>query len=324
MESAEVIYKNYTLSLQSNDLIYDNNDYSSFTSILDYEDKLFVAFREGPNHRPNSEEENGSIKVIEKSGDEWIVNTTITGANKDLRDPFLMKVDNHLRIYIMCNSFEGGEYHQAGTLYSDYINGNWSELKPLHHDLNHTGCFWRVRKYGDKYYSVAYCTKEYPTLMVSDDGINWTTVTEFQISKEYLNEADMCFVGDMMYVCLRKALPYSDPSWWGVAKYPFNDFTWQEMETHIESPALIWLPYSSTLLLTGRERDESGRNANVSLFSADKNGKLARIIQLDGGFGSDRGYPGLLYKDRQLYCSYYTYTAGSSSWHISLASWSVE
>ena len=324
MASAEQIYKDYTFQLQSNSIIYENNDYAAFTSIIDYENRMFIAFREGPNHAPSSDEENGCIRVLENVSGEWNVIATIADATKDLRDPFLTIVDNHLRMYIMCNSFEGGEYHQAGTLYTDYINGNWSELRAVNHDLSHTGCFWRVRKYGDKYYSVAYCKQEYPTLMSSDDGINWTAVTEIQISNEYLNEADMCFIGDRMYVCIRKALPYTAPSYWCMADYPFTDFTWKEMEIHLESPALIRLPYSQTMLLSGRERDGTGTNANVSLFSVDVDGKLERITQLDGGFGSDRGYPGFLYKDGKLFLSYYTYTSGSTSWHISLATWNVE
>lgn len=320
MGSAEISYINYAFTLLSNDVVYDNNSHAAFTSIFEYEGMTLLAFREGVAHRPSSEADYGCIKVLANQSGAWNPIATISDASKDLRDPFFIEVDGRLRMYIMYNAFIGGEYQHAGTVYCDYNNGSWSELRQINHDLNHIASFWKVRKHGNKYYSVAYYGGEYPALMSSNDGINWTTVTLFELEGA-LSEADMCFVGDTLYVCLRKNTPISDPAWWGVANYPFVDFSWKEMETHIESPTLTWLPYSKTLLLSGRERVNG--NVDVSLFTASKNGKLERISLLDEGTGGDRGYPSFLYKGEQLYCTYYTYSSTTSLTSVKMAKWDI-
>ena len=252
MASAEHIYKNYTFALQNQSVVYDNSSHAAFTSIYDNNGTLMMAFREGTAHRPASESEYGSIKLLTQNGLDWGVSATISDATKDLRDPFITEIDGHLRMYIGYNTFESGVYQHSGTVYSDYIHGNWSEVKAVNHDLGHIAWLWKVRKYNDRYYSVAYLEGEKPALLVSDDGINWTTLTLFDL-EGILTEADMCLVGDNMYVCLRKDTPVSDPAYWGVAPFPFTDFIWSEMERHIESPELLWLPFSEKLLLAGRD-----------------------------------------------------------------------
>ena len=320
MSSAEVSYKHYAFNLNSNDVVYDNNTHAAFTSIIEYQGETMLAFREGAAHRPNSEADYGYIKVLVNQNQVWNTLATIKDDSKDLRDPFFIEIDDHLRMYVMYNAFIGGDYQHAGTVYSDYYNGSWSELRMISHNLDHIASFWKVRKHRDRYYSVAYYGGYYPALMSSEDGVNWSLVTLFQLNGA-LSEADMCFVGDTMYVCLRKNTPVTDPAYWGIAKYPFTDFTWQEMETHIESPTLLWLPYSQTLLLSGRER-LSG-SVNVSLFSANENGELERVTLLDQGEGGDRGYPSLFFYGDQLYCSYYSYSNTTNLTSIRLASWNV-
>ena len=144
-----------------------------------------------------------------------------------------------------------------------------------------------------------------PFLLTSEDGIDWKTITEFKIDDNNLSEADICFVDKTMYVCLRKDKPVNDPSYWGVAEYPFTDFQWKKMESHIESPELITLPYSNSLVLAGREITDNV--AFVSLFRVSVDGKLSRIAALAGenGGGTSKGYPSLLFAEGKLFCSYY-------------------
>ena len=320
MATAELVYKNYTLTLQSQNVVYNNTCHAAFTSVYDNEGQLMMAFREGTAHRPASEAEYGSIKVLSKNGNSWEVCATISDATKDLRDPFITKVDGHLRMYIGYNTFDNGTYQHSGTVYSDYINGRWSEVKPVIHDLNHIAWLWKVRKHNNKYYSVAYLEGEKPALLVSDDGVNWSTVTLFDLVG-ILTEADMCFVGETMYVCLRKDTPVSEPAYWGVAIYPYTSFTWTEMERHIESPELLWLPYSGELLLSGRDVKTTGE-VNVTLFSASFDGRLEEITCMETSMGGDKGYPGLAYSNGKLYCGWYSGTKSSSS--VSLTTWNID
>lgn len=320
MASAELIYKNYSLTMQHQSVVYDNSNHAAFTSIYDNDGQLLMAFREGTAHRPASEAEYGCIKVLTQNGANWSVSATISDATKDLRDPFITEVDGHLRMYIGYNTFESGVYQHSGTVYSDYVNGSWSEVRAVNHDLNHIAWLWKVRKHNNKYYSVAYLEGEKPALLVSDDGVNWSTVTFFDL-EGILTEADMCFVGETMYVCLRKDTPVSEPANWGVASYPFTSFAWTEMERHIESPELLWLPYSGKLLLAGRDVKTTGE-VSVTLFSASFDGSVEEITTMETSVGGDKGYPGLAYRNGTLYCGWYSGTKSAAS--IFLTMWKVD
>ena len=314
--------KNYSFALLSQSVVYDNSNHAAFTSIYDNDGQLLMAFREGTAHRPASEAEYGCIRVLTQNGGGslWSVSATISDVTKDLRDPFITDVNGHLRMYIGYNTFEEGVYQHSGTVYSDYINGSWSEVRAVTHDLNHIAWLWKVREHNNKYYSVAYLEGEKPALLVSDDGVNWSTVTFFDL-EGILTEADMCFVGETMYVCLRKDTPVSEPAYWGVASYPFKSFTWTEMERHIESPELLWLPYSDKLLLAGRDVKTTGE-VNVTLFSASFDGSVEEITTMETSIGGDKGYPGLAYRNGTLYCGWYSGTKSAAS--ISLTTWKVD
>lgn len=297
--------RDYTFHLESNDIIYDNNSHSAFTGIVNYKGNLYLAFREGNAHRPASVLDYGVIKILVNKGAEWTECAVIGDETKDLRDPFLIEIDGKLRAYIGYNTFEDGHYQHSGSVYSDFNGQTWSEVKSLSHDVPHIVWLWKVRKYEDTYYSVAYLEGEKPALLSSSDGVNWKTVTLFNL-EGVLSEADMGFVDNAMYVCLRKDQPIGSKSWWGVAKYPFNDFSWSEMSKCIESPELIRLPYSKSFLLSGRERVIDSEVVNVSLFTVTTDGQLSDINTLASEAGGDRGYPGMIVIGDKLYCSYYT------------------
>ena len=320
MASAELIYKNYTFTMMTQSAVYDNSNHVAFTSIYDNDGELLMAFREGTAHRPASEAEYGCIKVLNQNVADWSVGATISDVTKDFRDPFITEVEGHLRMYMGYNTFEAGVYQHSGTVYSDYINGSWSEVRAVNHDLNHIAWLWKVRKHNNKYYSVAYLEGEKPVLLVSDDGVNWSTVTFFDL-QGILTEADMCFVGETMYVCLRKDTPVSEPAYWGVSSYPFTSFAWTEMERHIESPELLWLPYSKELLLAGRDVKTTGE-VSVILFSASFDGSLEEMACMETSMGGDKGYPGLVYSKGQLYCGWYCGTKSAAS--IYLTTWNVD
>lgn len=297
--------REYTHTVQSNDIVYDGNSHAAFTGMLNYNGVLYLAFREGTAHRPASVADYGVIKVLSNNGAGWKECGIIRDATKDLRDPFLIEVDGKLRAYIGYNTFEGDRYQHSGSVYSDFENGEWSDVKAITHDVPHIVWLWKVRKYEDTYYSVAYLEGELPALLSSEDGITWKTVTYFQLDG-ILSEADMAFIGKTMYVCLRKDQPIGSPSFWGVAKYPFEEFKWAQMDKCVESPELLRLPYSNHILLAGRERYVSSPNVSASLFSVSMNGEMSKIATLDTETDGDVGYPSLIVKDGVLYCSYYT------------------
>ncbi len=298
--------KEYSFSMISNNVIYDNNNYAAFTTLTEYKGTQYVAFREGSRHGATSEEEFGGIRVLRYSNGRWESYAYIQDPEKDLRDPCFVESNGNLRIYMGYAAMEQGMINFKGSAFVDLMDGYGSKIQTIKHDLPHIAWLWKVRKYDGRYYSVAYATEGgNPFLLTSEDGIDWKTITEFKIDDYNLTEADICFVGRTMYVCLRKDGSAGDPSYWGVAEYPFTDFQWKKMESHIESPELISLPYSNSLVLAGREVTEIA--TYVSLFNVSVGGKLSRISALaeENGGRTSKGYPGLLFIDGNLYCSYY-------------------
>lgn len=296
--------REYDFAVLTNETVYDEHNHAAFTGLLDYRGTLYLAFREGASHRPSSTADYGVIKVLARNGSLWKENAVIRDPAKDLRDPFLVKVGGVMRMYIGYNTFEGERYQHSGSVYADYEDGKWSEVKPVRHDVPHIAWLWKVRKYADKYYSVAYLEGEQPVLLRSSDGVDWETVTSFPL-EGILSEADMAFVGKTLYVCLRKDQPVGSPSLWGVARDPFEAFTWTEMTTCVESPELLRLPFSNSILLAGRERHPSSSEVSTTLFCCSAAGELSKVATLETGMGCDTGYPGLALKDGSLYCSYY-------------------
>lgn len=298
-------HKDYSYSLVSNDVIYDSLSHAAFTGIIIHKGKMYLAFREGRSHRPKTDGDYGIIKVLVNDGSGWSESATIRDETKDLRDPFLLEINGKLRVYIGYNTFENGHYQHSGSVYADYDGQNWSELKPLSHDVPHIVWFWKVRKYENTLYSVAYLEGERPALLSSSDGVSWKTITLFNL-EGIMSEADMGFIGNTMYVCLRKDQPVGSVSWWGISKYPFESFSWREMNACVESPELATLPYSNSLVLAGRERVKDSEVMNVSLFTVSLDGNLNRINTVCSEEGGDRGYPGIAVIGNKMYCSYYT------------------
>lgn len=313
--------REYDFAVLTNETVYDEHSHAAFTGLLEYRGTLFLAFREGASHRPSSPAEYGVIKVLAHDGSFWKENAVIRDPAKDLRDPFLVKIGGALRMYIGYNTFEGDHYQHSGSVYADYEDGKWSEVKPVRHDVPHIAWLWKVRKYADKYYSVAYLEGELPVLLSSGDGVDWETVTTFPL-EGILSEADMAFVGKTLYVCLRKDQPVGSPSLWGVARYPFESFTWTELASCVESPELLRMPFSNSILLAGRERHPSSSEVSTTLFRCSATGELTKIATLETGVGCDTGYPGLVVKDDELFCSYYM--GKSQAAHIQLAKFSIK
>ena len=299
------VVREYSFSLESNAVVYDNNSHSAFTGLINYKGNLYLSFREGISHRPATPADYGVIKVLVSDGTRWTECAVIKDETKDLRDPFLVEVEGKLRVYIGYNTFEGDRYQHSGSVFADYDGQRWSDVKPLSHDVPHIVWLWKVRKFENLYYSVAYLEGEKPALLSSADGVSWKTVTLFNL-EGVLSEADMGFIGSTMYVCLRKDQPVGSLSWWGVSKYPFDSFSWTEMTSCIESPELVRLPYSKSLLLAGRERVQESETVNVSLFSVTPEGELNRISTMISEESGDRGYPGMAVIGNKLFCSYYT------------------
>lgn len=118
--------------------------------------------------------------------------------------------------------------------------------------------------------------RDWPLLMKSSDGINWSVIDELRIGGDAL-KADLCFEGNNLYLCVRVENLIGFYSLWGKSIYPFKNTQWSLMDVSVSSLEMI--QYSdSTILLSGRERDyhqiSVSNKTFVSLFAVDMDGKV--------------------------------------------------
>ena len=293
---------NYDLILLSNNIIYKNDNHNAFTSLIEYKGKKYLAFREGNSHRPSSKENYGHISIIQENKENWVKITDLFHPDMDLRDPFFICIDDHLRLYCGYNQFVNNNYQHSGTVYSDLTETGWTEFTEINHDAPHIIWLWKIRKYNDLYYGIGYLEGEKPILLKSRDGISWSTVTEFQL-EGMLTEADLCFISDTMYVCMRQDTPLGTPSHWGIAKYPFKDFKWSKMNICVHSPELYCIPESNQIILAGRII--SDKVVSVSVFECNRLGNVRQLFDLYSNGSGDMGYPSIDKYNDEIWFSYY-------------------
>jgi len=279
----------------SDTCIYNHNNHSAFTSLINFDNSLFLAFREGEGHH-TTRENKGKIRILENNSGVWETNTIIHKDNWDLRDPCLVKFNNQLYVFT--------SHH-----YSKLTEKGWTDLTEIKYINNQYPVnLWKVREYNNELYGIGHSMGKWPLLLKSKDGQNWTVIKQFKIGGN-ATEADLLFDKDELYVCFRVETPDGSNSLWGKSSYPFNSFEFTMMDISIASPEMI--KYSKKIiLLAGRETvclDNGKKERLISLFALNKRGqvKARYVVEHDN---EDIGYPSFNIQDgsNRIIMSYYT------------------
>lgn len=290
----EIIGNNKWITVIDEESVYYNNNHSAFTSLESNDGVLYLSFREAKSHRPSSTDK-GQIRVLEYKNDCWLTNHIFFKEGVDLRDPYMINWNNHLLLY-------------TNEFYSELLKTGWSELKPISHNVPYYPSIWKKRAYKGYLYGVANSGGKWPYLVKSEDGINWETVSEYKLGGN-ATEADMVFIADTMYICIRIDTPVGSNSLWGKTQYPFSTCQWSVMDISVASPEMI-VHSDSTILLAGREYEyhrTDGTDAKyVSLFALNRDGGVKGRYLVDSS-GVDVGYPSFVrINDGMYHMSYYT------------------
>lgn len=279
--------------------IYDNNKHAAFTSMVEDNGTTLVAFREGEAHDPTATN-NGVITILKESNGKWQPQQTFSKKGFDLRDPGFLKLNNSLFLY-------------TNAFFSELNNDGWTELKPINHNAPYAPLLpsiWKKRVYKDVAYGIGFKRNEWPILFKSEDGVNWEVVCQYKLGGN-ASEADMVFIGNTMYICIRVDTPDGSNSFWGKSVYPFTECEWSVMDISIASPEMI-VHSNKTILLACREyhynQETKINSRNVSIFALDKNGKVKghRVLVDDAGPQGDQGYASIKKSEKGIYnMSYY-------------------
>lgn len=284
------------LSDEGESIVYDKQDHAAFTTIEEWHNSLYMAFRTATNHLPQSNDL-GKIVLLKNSGNGWSQENVFEQEGVDLRDPFLIKWNGNLMLYTL-------------GYYSILTENGWTALNRIKHNASYPLNIWKKRSYKNKLYGVGNAGGKWPVLLCSVDGINWDVITTYRIGGD-ASEADLCFIGDTLYTCVRIDTPVGSNSMWGKSPFPFTKTEWRLMDKSIASPEMIHLS-DSVILLTGREyilHNADGKDSvNVSIFEVDKNGNIKNRYLIDKNENRDKGYPSFCVNNGLLYMSYYTGT----------------
>lgn len=284
--------------------IWDRAAHNAFTSLIDFKGTLYAAFREGNGHVSDI---NGSIRVIaSEDGQNWHSVAHLFEQGVDFRDPQLSITPDYR---IMLNI--GGSIYTEGKLtsMSPKVSFSNSEGKSFSKAQNvtldtaiktGTDWLWRATWHKGKVYAGVYQPKKERSvqLVVSDDGINYTFITTFDIIEG--NETTLRFnKNNQMIAVVRRGGGNNGAI--GTSAPPYKTWKWNALEKQLGGPDLILLE-NDVMLCATREYLPSKQQTIIS--KVELSGKTTKLLTLPSA--GDCSYPGLLMQNDTLLVSYYS------------------
>ena len=284
--------------------IWDRAAHNAFTSLIDFNGTLYVAFREGNGHVSDI---NGSIRVIaSEDGQNWHSVAHLFEQGVDFRDPQLsITPDNRIMLNI------GGSIYTAGKLiamapkvsFSNSKGESFSKAQNISLDpaiKTGTDWLWRATWHKGKVYAGVYQPKKEKSvqLVVSDDGISYNFITTFDVIEG--NETTLRFnKNDEMVAVVRRGGGNNGAI--GISTPPYKNWKWNAMEEQLGGPDLILLE-NDVMLCATREYLPSKKRTIIS--KVELSGKTTKLLTLPSA--GDCSYPGLLMQNNTILMSYYS------------------
>lgn len=285
--------------------IWDRAGHNAFTSFVEFNGALYVAFRESTGHVSDI---NGSIRVIasDDDGQNWQSVAHVRELGLDLRDPQLsVTPDKRIMLNI------GGSLYNAGKLqsmtpkvsFSDHAGKNFSPIQNVSLDSKiktGTDWLWRATWHNGKAYAGVYQPSKEKSvqLVVSEDGITYRYITTFEVNEG--NETTLRFQknNDMVAVVRRGG---KNNGAIGTSPPPYTDWQWNALDRRLGGPDLIILDEGPMLCAT---REYLPSQEHTIITRVDLNGTTKKLLTLPSS--GDCSYPGLLMKNNTLFMSYYS------------------
>lgn len=284
--------------------IWDRAAHNAFTSIIDFNGKLYCAFREGNGHVSDI---NGSIRVISSDdGQNWRSVALISELGIDLRDPQLsITPEKKIMLNIGGSKYTGGKLEAMSPRVS-FSDSRGTSFSPLQNIAVPTAIktgkdwLWRATWHNGKVYAGVYQPSKEKSvqLVVSEDGINYKFITTFEVIQG--NETTLRFkTNDEMVAVVRRGSNNNGAI--GSSAPPYNNWKWNALDKQLGGPDMLLLE-NGTILCASREYLNSEQKTILMKVNVD--GTTTKLLTLPSG--GDCSYPGLLLKDNALLVSYYS------------------
>lgn len=302
------------LKLLSTDVIWNNKNYSAFTSLIILNGQIYCAFREATSHRATADPLTwGSIRII-KSTDfkRWELVTCIKEENADLRDPKLsMSPDKKMLILVYCKrEFNDKTQGPPTTRIAIFRGGDFQNriLKKaiIKKYRKSKQWLWGITWHKNIAYGFVYGNDF--MLVKTKNGIKYSVVAKMKPGGDTATEACIAFRNDTAFAVARGK---QNIGYYGISIDPYKKWEWKKMNMKIAGPALINLSDNSLLLGTRNYSDAKGK---TSLYKLSNN-SIIKIMTLPSDI--DSSYPSFAMIGDKLYVSYYSGKNGYADIYLS-------
>jgi hypothetical protein len=282
--------------------IWDRAPHNAFTDLIRFQERWYCVFREGAGHASGA----GKIRVlVSKDGAQWKSAALLEKQDVDLRDAHF-SITPHGRLMLVGGAAEPASRNPVRDHYSFVsFSNNGSDWSAPERVCDSWQWLWRVTWHKGTAYGVAYCWdpkapgKYHGLLYKSGDGRRFEPVTKFAIPQT--TEATLVFDGDVMH-CLQRRDGKPNTAMLGRSTPPYTDWTWKDLGVYFGGPNFLKAP-DGTWWAAGRLIDKG--KAQTALCWLDlEAGKLEPALTLPSG--GDTSYPGLVWREGQLWISYYS------------------
>lgn len=275
--------------------VVNSEHHIAFIDIIKYQGVWYIAFRFSDDHVAK---EFGHI-IICKSEDlkSWKSEQVFVQNGYDLRDPkFIIKND------ILYTYFNSTTISPYGAIRNDYISkydmnkGTWENSIKINKNTLEKSWFWRLTKYNDTVYTMAYKggmpLKLYKSANLEDFVGGYALDIPGRVS-----ESTIRFKNDSAFALIRRE---NEEAFLGVSSldnitdWKLSTLPWISMG----GPNFVF--YKEKLLITGRV------NGKTTLFSYSLDSKIIKEIRRLPGGMKETGYCGMYVEDNLLYLAYYT------------------
>lgn len=304
------------LKLLSVKKIWDGAPHCAFTDLIRFNNQWFCTFREAQGHINGD----GKIRVLTSSdGDNWKSAALLEEPGIDLRDPKLsITPDNRLMLTIGGSVYRDKKLieRQPRVVFSK-DGSTWTTPQRV---LHKGDWLWRVTWHDSAAYGMDYGARTNSPwslqIVESTDGKNFQPLQNLKVTSSP-NEATIRFLNNDGAVILARR--EGDPkgkgdrnAWIGVARPPYQDWTWHDAGLFIGGPNFIVLP-NGKMIASGRTQTVPRGPAKTFVGEMTEKSVTPDLILPSGG---DCSYPGMVWHDNKLWLTYYSSHEGKTSIYL--------
>jgi hypothetical protein len=284
--------------------LWNKAKHNAFSDLCAFQGKLYCCFREAHDHVSGD----GNIRVLELNWQGDILGSQhLSLAQADLRDPKLsVTPDGKLLLIAYARQHDGDDKHLYSQClcWSSADGLSWSSATEF---AEKNWWLWRLTWHQGQAFGLAYNRSKQALNLYTGDPrrtFNIHCHNAFSLAREhkgYPNESDIIFIDEVAYALVRRdADSYSAQL--GHSRFPYTQWTWQDLACYIGGPAML-VKDKHSAYVTGRIEYKGKLRTALMSLDLDK-AKLSLDLVLPSA--GDNSYPGLLKQGDSLFMSYYS------------------